>query len=161
MITHIPRYPTECCSLILVYRTQHLAKRTAINRNNISVCMSNCQQRSSDDKARRVLAVLQLLHCASALRSHTAHSTAAPLTARTAHSSQPLLQQQQHTVRSYSSLSRGNKQCRSAVVAMGTPTGLEHLQAGGVQPWWKEGLGFECTQCGKCCKVRGNFSNTL
>jgi hypothetical protein len=105
----------------------------------------------------RVLAVLQLLQCASALRSHSAYSTAATLTARTAHYSQPLQQHQQHTVRSYSSLSRGSKRCRSIAVTMGTPTGLEHLQAG-AQPWWKEGLGFECTQCGKCCKVRGNFS---
>ncbi len=25
------------------------------------------------------------------------------------------------------------------------------------QPWWSEGLPFECTQCGECCHGRGGY----
>ncbi|CAM9598793.1 unnamed protein product, partial [Phaeothamnion confervicola] len=26
----------------------------------------------------------------------------------------------------------------------------------GDKPWWEKGLNFECTQCGKCCRVTGD-----
>ena len=27
-----------------------------------------------------------------------------------------------------------------------------------MEPWWKDGLRFECTQCGRCCHARGDVA---
>ncbi|KAG5179748.1 hypothetical protein JKP88DRAFT_261243, partial [Tribonema minus] len=93
-------------------------------------------------QATQATALLSLLSASAAFTmtgAHTSHS----LSHRAPHCALPC----RTALRTRSggrSRQRGGAPCR-----MGLPPGVAGI---GDKPWWSEGLKFECTQCGKCCK---------